>query len=61
MLYIKHIVLTRLGTDSGAADDGKRALARLKLHLKRQRLKRQRLWGRGPVRGGCGELGEGRG
>ena len=25
MLYIKHIDLTRLGTDSGAADDGKRA------------------------------------
>ena len=25
MLYLKHIVLTRLGTESGAADDGKRA------------------------------------
>ena len=25
LLYIKHIVLTRLGTESGAADDGKRA------------------------------------
>ena len=25
LLYIKHIDLTRLGTDSGAADDGKRA------------------------------------
>ena len=25
LLYLKHIDLTRLGTESGAADDGKRA------------------------------------
>ena len=47
LLYIKHIVLTRLGTESGAADDGKRASSVAWSCIQGRKALGEGVWGRG--------------
>ena len=47
LLYIKHIDLTRLGTESGAADDGKRASSVAWSCMAGRKALGEGVWGRG--------------
>ena len=47
MLYLKHIDLTRLGTESGAADDGKRASSVAWSCISGRKALGEGVWGRG--------------